>query len=142
MALRIARSSAEPQDEDQQDLFADYVAAKQAVDQAQRHLNQIKAKLVAEMGEKHQKSWTKQVGNRVHTVTYVQSNKVEIDTTGLRKALTAKVYDKYTTRELDTMKLQAAMDEGDVDPMVVARFAQEKPGTPYLRYSNKVQESE
>lgn len=70
-------------------------------------------------------------------VTYVQTKSYEVDEKGLRKALTAKVFDKYTVKKLERAKLEKAIDDGEVDPMVVARFVAEKPNKPYLRYSEK-----
>lgn len=141
MALRIARINEVPQDEDQ-DLFGEYVAAKQAVDQAQNHLKKVQKQLIDQMGAKHQKSWSITKDGEQHTVTYVQSNSVVIDTKALRRALTAKVYDKYTTKELNKDALEEAMSQGMVDPMVVAKYVSEKPGNPYLRYTRKQAEDE
>lgn len=140
--LRIARLTDEIPDEETEDLLQQFVAAKATVDQAQRHLKDIQRQLTEYMGEKHQKSWKVTKDGVSHTVTYVQANGVDIDIKGLRKALTAKVYDRYTTRELDRHALEAAMDKGEVDPMVVAKYVKEKPGNPYLRYTRRQEEAD
>ena len=115
----------------------DYLAAKSAVDQAQRHLEEVQAKLIEQMSEEHIKSLKVANGSRQCSVTYVQTTSYEVDEKGLRRALTAKVYDRYTTRKLDRKALEKAMGDGEVDPMVVARFVAEKHGKPYLRYTEK-----
>jgi hypothetical protein len=135
MALRIARIN-EAATEDH-DLLGEYVAAKQAADQANRHLKIIEAKLAADMEERHQKTYKMIDGDKVRTVTYVRAERVQLDEKGLRRALTAKVYDKYTEKKLNRKALEEAMGRGEVDPMIVAKYAQPVPGTPFLRYTEK-----
>lgn len=136
MALRIARLNETP-DEDHQDLFKEYVAARQAFDQAERHLKILTEALAAEMAEKHQKSF-KQIDNegKVRTVTFVQNQNIKIDEKGLRRALTAKVYDKFTVKKLDRKALEDAIGT-EIDPMVVSKYVTTEPGRPYLRYTEK-----
>lgn len=76
-------------------------------------------------------------GGATRQVTYVQTKTYTVDEKGLRKALTAKVFDKYTVKSLNRPALEKAMGEGEVDPKVVARFVEEKLSKPYLRYSEK-----
>lgn len=89
------------------------------------------------MAAKHQKSFTWQHEGRTRKVTYVQAETTQIDEKGLRRALTAKVFDKFTVKKLDRKAMEAAMDSGEVDPMVVARFVSAKPNSPFIRYTEK-----
>lgn len=91
------------------------------------------------MAEKHRKTFslTDLREKMTYSVTFVQAERVELDEKGLRKALTARVFDKYTVKKLDKKALEEAMGRGEVDPMVVAKFVSTKKGLPYLRYSEK-----
>jgi len=139
--MQIARiHDTAPQDADP--LLREYIDAKKALDLAQNRLKKAQAVLLDQMAHDHQKSyrWTKE--GRTYGVTYVRAERVEVDEKALRKALTAKVFDKYTVRKLDRKAMEAAIDTGDIDPMVVAKHVLTKPGEPYLRYSEKEIEDE
>lgn len=73
----------------------------------------------------------------VYGVTFVQAERYEINEKGLRRALTAKVYDKYTEKKLNRKALEEAMSRGEVDPMKVSKYVEVTKGQPYLRYSEK-----
>ena len=70
-----------------------------------------------------------------HTLTYVQSHTTQIDEPGLRRALRAKTFDRYTKRVLDRRAMEKAMDAGDIDPVVVSRFVTLRPNKPHLKYT-------
>ena len=89
------------------------------------------------MAERHQKSYKVMDGEKVRTVTFVQQERTQIDEKGLRRALTAKVYDKYTIKKLDRKALEEAMGTGEVDPMVVSKYVSPVKGEPFLRYTEK-----
>ena len=74
---------------------------------------------------------------RAHNLTYVQGHTTYIDEPGLRKALTAKVFDRYTKRVLDRKAMENAMSEGKVDPVTVSKYVTERPKKPYLKYTDK-----
>lgn len=115
----------------------DYLAAKSAADQAQRHLEVVQRRLIEQMQQEHTKS-LRVVGEGVtKSVTYVTRKTYNVDEKGLRRALTAKIFDRYTVKKLDRKSLEDAMDRGEVDPMVVARFVSETESKPYLKYTEK-----
>jgi hypothetical protein len=136
--LRIARLDEAPS-EDERDLLSEYIAARRAFDQAERHLKKIQNELAEDMAENHRKSFTltDHEEHKVHTVTFVQAERVELDEKGLRKALTAKVFDKSTVKKLDKKALEEAMSRGDIDPMLVSKYVSAAKGLPYLRYTEK-----
>lgn len=71
----------------------------------------------------------------VHRVTFVQREVIKIDEKGLRRALKAKVYDRFTVKKLDRKALEGAMERGEVDPMIVSQYATVEKSSPYLRYT-------
>jgi len=85
-----------------------------------------------EADQKKTISWRE--GDKIKKLTYVRSTTTEIDEKGLRKALTAKVFDRYTVKKLDKKAMEAAMDTGEVDPVIVSKFVTLKPRKPYLTY--------
>lgn len=121
-------------------LLSEFLDAKAAHDHADRRLKQAQAALVARMAEKHMKSTSWEVDGVRKTVTYVQAERVEIDEKSLRRALTAKIFDKYTVKKLDKKAMEAAMETGEIDPMIVAQHVKPVPGNPYLRYSERMAE--
>ena len=77
-----------------------------------------------------------------HTATYTQRTTNQIDEKGLRKALTAKTFDKYVVKKLDRKALEKAMTDGEVDPVIVAKFVEQVPGKTYLTYRQKKEDDE
>lgn len=114
------------------DLLDEFLQARAARDQAQEHLDMVQARMIKQMEADQRKSYKITDGNWVKTVTYVAKRTTVIDEKGLRKALTAKVYDKYTVRKLDRTAMEKAMDSGEIDPITVSRFVELVPGRPYL----------
>jgi hypothetical protein len=119
--------------------IAAYMVLRQDLEEAQRKMAVITEKLVTEMEEEHAKSFLIHDNEGDHRFTYVRREVPVIDEKGLRRALTARVFDRYTTRKLDRKRLEEAMGTGAVDRMVVAKYVQMKDGDPYIKYtvSNK-----
>ena len=125
--MRIARADNDP-------LVVEYLEAKSAVEGAQRRLDEASAALLSKMAFDHEKTREfRRHDGRVWRLTYVQTHTPVIDEKGLRKALGARVFDKYTVKKLDKKLMERAMDVGEVDPVTVAKFVSEKPSKPYLR---------
>ncbi len=135
--MRIARETEAPAPDQEGNLAAQYLAAKNAHDQAKRHLDQIQAQLVAQMQYDHQKSHAYVFGGQKTTITYVQNTRVEINEAGLRKAMKAKNYDRFTKRVLDRKALEDAMERDEVDSRLVAQYCTPKVGTPFLKVTTK-----
>lgn len=74
------------------------------------------------------------------SVTYVQSRTPVIDEKGLRKALGAKTFDKFTTKKLDRKAMEQAMDTGEVDPVVVSKYVTERLSKPFIKFTVTDQE--
>lgn len=119
------------------ELVTDYLAARVERDRAQERFSELEERLIKEMEADQRKTYRWQGGGRTHVLTYTQSSTTNVDEPGLRKALTAKVYDKYTVRKLDRHKMENAIDAGEVDPVVVSRFVTMTPRKAYLRYTDK-----
>lgn len=115
-------------------LVDDYLAAKVRYENAKADYEELQARLVKQMEADQRKSfrWTED-GTR-YNLTYVQGHTTLIDEAGLRRAMTAKVFDRYTKRVLDRPKMEAALDSGAVDKKLVARFVTLRPNKPHLAY--------
>lgn len=74
-------------------------------------------------------------GNTTGKVTYTKQTRVVIDEAGLRRALTAKVYDKFTTRVLDRKAMEKAMEAGEINPVTVAKFIKIVESAPFIKYT-------
>lgn len=72
-------------------------------------------------------------GDQQIRFTYVTKEVTKIDEKGLRKELTARVFDKFTEKKLSRSKLEAAMQNGTIDPMIVSKHVEIGTGQPYLR---------
>lgn len=130
------------QDAQIEDLLQEYAAARKARDSAQLRLDEAQQRLTKQM-EADQRKQAEFVHNGfVYRATYVKKNTTQIDEPGLRKALSAKVFDAYTTKKLDRRAMEKAMDEGKVDPMVVSKFVTMVPSKPYLSYTQVAKEDE
>ncbi len=123
-------------------VLTDYLSAKSAFDQAKRHLEAVQGRLLEQMEADHTKTLKLNDHGVTKSVTFVQRTTMKVDEAGLRKALTAKVYDRYTVRSLDRKALEKAMGDGEVDPMVVAKYVSEETSKPYLKFTEKEDSSE
>lgn len=119
------------------ELVADFLAARVERDQAEERFRELEERLIKEMEADQRKSYRWRVEGRTHTLTYTRSSTTSIDEPGLRRALTAKVFDKYTKRVLDRKRMENAIDAGEVDPVTVSRFVTQTPRKPYLKYTSK-----
>lgn len=90
-----------------------------------------------EMARRQEKTSSTQDGGKRYQVTYVQGETTSINEDGLRKALGTAKFRKYTTEKLDRKKLEAAMELGEVDPIVVGQHVSVAPSKPYLRFTEK-----
>lgn len=115
-------------------LVDDYLEARAARDQAQARLDELGDRLVKQMEADQRKSYRWDADGARHTLTYVQSHTTQIDEAGLRRALKARIFDRYTKRVLDRKAMENAIDAGEVDPVVVSRFVRLQPNKPHLTY--------
>jgi hypothetical protein len=118
-------------------LVTDYLQARAERDKAQAHLDEVQARLIKQMEQDQRKSFRWEEDGVSRAVTYVAKRTPVIDETGLRKALTAKVFDRFTKRVLDKKAMEAAMDSGLVNPVTVSKYVSLKPSRPYLEYRVK-----
>lgn len=82
---------------------------------------------------------TKTVTNnedRLIKVTLVQGETVSINAESLRKQLTAAQWNKITHRVLDNKKLEDAMAEDVVSPLIVADCSTTRARAPYIRVTS------
>lgn len=115
-------------------LVDDYLMARAAWQKAEQHMAELQERLIKQMEQDQRKSYRWDADGARHTLTYVQSRTTTIDEKGLRKALGAKTFDRYTVKKLDRKAMENAIDAGDVDPVTVSRFVVLRPNKPHLTY--------
>ena len=130
--MRIVR-----QTEESDQLLQDLVEAKQAEAAAHARVMACEGALLNYMEAHREKTLVLNAEDRQFTATYTQRTSTTINEQGLRKALRARVFDKYTKRVLDKKALEQAMSAGDVDPMLVAKYVTAVPGARYLTFREK-----
>src|SRR5690242_2172468 len=111
-----------------------YEKAREDLDSATLRLKNVEAAILNYCEKRQKKTLAVLKDGKQYTATYTQRNTTKIDEKGLRKALTARVFDRYTKKVLDKKSLETAMSDGEVDPAVVARFVEQSPGAKYLTY--------
>src|SRR5262245_1257189 len=126
-----------------EDLVREYLMRKVEFETCKSLFEEAQDRLIKQMEANQNKTirWRehRDLSNKdvIRTLTYVQGHTTYIDEAGLRKALTAKVYDRYTVRKLDRKAMETAMDVGKVEAKVVAPFVTMRPNKPFLKYSQK-----
>lgn len=123
-------------------LLWEYIDARRAADQALQALNKAEQKLLGFMEHNQRKTYSVSEDGFKFTATYTQRTNTQIDEKGLRKALTAKVFDRYTTRQLDRKALEKAMSDGEIDPTAVAPYVESVPGKKFVTYRMKEDKDE
>jgi hypothetical protein len=94
------------------------------------------------MERKQRKTVTDTLDGHTFSATYTQRTTTQINEEGLRKAMGARVFNKYTIRKLDRKALEKAMGDGVVDPTLVAQYVEQVPGKTFLTYRVKEENSE
>lgn len=87
--------------------------------------------------EQQLKSSSLQVGQTKWTMSVVTRVTHSFNEQGLRKALSAKTYDKFTEKVLNRTKLKKAVEEGELDPAVVAQYTEEHVSAPFIQVRHK-----
>jgi hypothetical protein len=118
-------------------LVVEYLQAKIRMENAQADFEVLRDRLIKQMEAEQRKYFRWNEDGFVHKLTFVQQHTTHIDEPGLRKALTAKVFDRYTKRVLDRKAMELAMDNGEVDPITVSRYVSQVPKKPFLSYTEK-----
>lgn len=114
-------------------LVAQYRTASRKAEQAAEELRKVREELIAELRNRGVKTHEHE-GLRA---TMVQTTTYAFDESGLRKSLGVRVYNKLTTAKLDKKKLEKAVEDGQLDPVIVAQYATEKEGAPFIRFTEK-----
>ena len=129
--MRIVRTRTD------EDLLRRYAEARRAEEEAHNSRLLVEEELMASMVKDQRKSTEVEDGGKRYRVTYVQGETSSVNEDGLRKALGAVTFRKYTVQRLDKKKLEDAMDSGDLDPVLVGQFVTVKPSKPFLRFTIK-----
>lgn len=74
-----------------------------------------------------------QYGDEILVARVMRNSSLVIDEDALRKELGEKLWAKVTSQTLDKKRLEALIDLGEIDPVVVAQVSREKPIAPFIR---------
>lgn len=131
--LRIARSRARPAEyaEPLKEAVGRLRAAQEHLDEVEEIYRQNQAEVLTIMSQHGIKTSVVVMEDAKFRVTSVQGERLDIDETGLRKALTAPIFDKLCDLKLNRTKLEVAIAEGRVDPVVVATHTSKHLNKPY-----------
>lgn len=92
--------------------------------------------IMLEAMEKEQiKTYEVTDGGKVYRATYVQATTHTIDEEGLRKELGEELYREYCKLVLDRKMVEAAMEEGQLDPRLVGKHVTERKNKPSVRFT-------
>ena len=133
--MRITPNEADP-------LVAEYLAARTARDQAEERFRDLETRLIKQMEADQRKSYHWSADGQPQSLTYVRGSTTRIDEIGLRKAMGARNFDRYTRKTLDRRAMEKAMGAGEVDTVTVSKFVTVIPKKAYLNYSHKEEEEE
>jgi hypothetical protein len=102
---------------DYDQMYESYLEALEAKTAADAHFELCKAAFILFM--KNNKRKTLVGGGKKFTL--VARERPILNEEGLKKSLGAKKWNRLTMRVLDKKKLEAALESGEVDPMLVAQ---------------------
>jgi hypothetical protein len=105
-------------------------------------VKKAEAELLRVLEEQELKSTTAEIGGVKYTTTSTQRTSTTFNESGLKKALGARLYNKLTIAKLDKSKLTEAIQEGTVDPAVVAQHTEVVPGAVSIRLTKKAASDE
>lgn len=74
--------------------------------------------------------------------TLVQAERTKINEAGLKKAIGARAYNKLTKSSIDLTKVKAAIQAGELDPIVLEQHAEVTYNRPSFRISEAIEEPE
>jgi hypothetical protein len=136
-SLRVTRSRSRPAEyvDALAELATRFQVAKAVLDDAEESHRQVQAEILSLMAAHGVKTSTVKLADARYRLTAVQGERLDVDEPGLRKALSAPVYDKLCALKLDRTKLELAIADGRIDPIVVASHTHHRQNRPYVKLS-------
>lgn len=119
-------------------LMVELAKTNRELTNAKARVDDLKAKVLAELeaNDVTTHNIKRQDGTSI-TVTRVQAHSLVFDDARLRASLTATQWNSITKKVLDRAKLEKAVAEQEIDPMVVANASTEVAGKPYVKITVK-----
>lgn len=77
-----------------------------------------------------------------YKATLVKNESYKVNELGLKRAVGAKVYNKLTKAVLDKKKLEKAVEDGVVDPVIVAQNSELTTSKLYIRISETTEKKQ
>lgn len=133
--LRIARSRARPAEyvDTLRQATAELRDRKQELADAEEAAQAAQNEVLTILASANIKNSTVTLDDGRYQVTSVQGERLVVHEDGLRKAITAPVFDRLCNLKLDRTKLEIAIAEGRVDPVVVASHTTKHQNKPYIK---------
>jgi hypothetical protein len=137
MTMRIVRSRARPAEyvDSLKEAVENLRALREHLDTVEQNYHQAQTEVLTILAEAGVKSSTVTLQDGRYRVTHVANERIEVDETGLRKAISAPVFDKLCDLKLNRTKLEIAIAEGRVDPVVVASNSKRTTSKAYPKLS-------
>jgi hypothetical protein len=101
----------------------------------------LESQIIKEMEAAKRKTTATEISGINVKVTYVQGYSTKINEDGLKKALGAARWVKVTKMVVDKSKLETAMSNGLIDPIVVGQHVTQSPNKPYLRITESLSDN-
>lgn len=118
------------------DILTRGLAEHQAkLDQVNQEYNLVKSMLVEVMQEEQIKTHEVEEGGKIYRATFTQATVPIIDEEGLRKELGEELYREYCKLVLDRKMVEAAMEDGQLDPLTVGKHVTERKNKPSVRFT-------
>jgi hypothetical protein len=132
VALKVVRSKIDPAVEMARATM-ELRVAREVAERAQEALEEAQFAVLTLMTRAGVKSSTVVMEDGRFRLTAVYGERLEVNEPSLRKALTAPVFDRLCELKLNRSKLEMAIAEGRVDPVVVASHTFHRPNKPYVK---------
>lgn len=132
VALKVVRSNIDPVTEMKR-AVTNLRIAKEVAEQAQEALEEAQYLVLTLMTQRGVKTSVVAMEDARYRLTAVYGERLEVNEPSLRKALTAPVFDKLCDLKLNRTKLELAIAEGRVDPVVVAGHTTHRSNKPFVR---------
>jgi hypothetical protein len=116
-------------------LVAGYARVQAKLEEETCQLDYIKSMITEIFIDKQIKTHEVEDGGKIYRATFLQASTPVIDEKGLREELGNEVVDTYCRLVLDRKALEAAMEEGVLDPYKVGKHVTERKNKPSVRFT-------
>jgi len=112
-------------------LVKDYADLTAQIKELEAQKKELSVKLVARLEGKPKQTFV--VDEQRYSATFVQASSIVVDAAKLKSRLETTEWTKISTRTLDQAKLEVAIRDEIVDPLVVSECSKEVKRAPYVK---------